>query len=92
MGITSRENGLCDFCALTKPLLVFLPADEWEELCIVAVSESVSTAMASGGFQQLLGSLGLQPPNEQVKLINIYSYDFELTSYWFFTLSHLMKL
>ena len=59
--------------------VMFVLVDEWEELCIVAVSESVSMALASSGFQQLLGLLGLQPPNEQVRCYNIIMYSGERT-------------
>lgn len=47
----------CVYCVCT---------DEWEEMCVVAVSDRVAKAMETKPFQQLLGALGLQPPSEQV--------------------------
>ena len=41
--------------------------DEWEEMCIVGVSERVASALASQPFQRLLAALELQPPNDQVR-------------------------
>ena len=41
-------------------------SDEWEEMCIVPVSESVSRALELDGFKKLLASLRLQPPTQQV--------------------------
>lgn len=40
--------------------------DEWEDLCVVAVSESVATAMRTELFERLLTQLSLQPPSKQV--------------------------
>jgi hypothetical protein len=48
-------------------VLTFDPAAEWEEMCIVAVSDKIAKAMEMGVFQQLLASLSLQPPSEQVR-------------------------
>ena len=43
--------------------------DEWEDLCVVAVSESIAKALRTKDFQQLLALLKLQPPSQQVGTI-----------------------
>lgn len=40
--------------------------DEWEELCIVAVEQSVAEALETELFRDLMTSLGLTPPTDQV--------------------------
>ena len=47
-----------------------LLADEWEEMCVVAVSNRVAKAMEKQVFQQLLAGLGLHPPTQQVRTIH----------------------
>ena len=42
-------------------------SDEWEEMCIVPVSDTVSRALEVDGFKELLASLRLQPPTQQVR-------------------------
>ena len=47
-------------------MYVCLFTDEWEEMCVVPVSEQISRALQTEGFQDLLASLGLQAPTQQV--------------------------
>ena len=50
---------------LDKDTLTVL-LDEWEEMCIVAMEKEVSDALERQDFKDLMGSLGLTPPNAQV--------------------------
>ena len=40
--------------------------DEWEEMCIVPVSEAVSRVFQEAEFQELLSVLHMQAPTETV--------------------------
>ncbi len=50
-----------------------LYTDEWEDLCVVGVSESIAKALRTKEFEQLLKLLNLQPPSEQVSKILQYT-------------------
>ena len=41
--------------------------DEWEEMCIVAVNESVSNVFKDSDFTSLLTVIGMQPPSDTVR-------------------------
>lgn len=47
-------------------LFLLATTDEWEEICIVPVTEEVSMAIQSADFQSLLLSIGMQPPSDMV--------------------------
>lgn len=51
--------------------VLWLIAADWEEMCIVAVSDKVARAMGTPAFQQLLSALDLLPPSEQVRMLMI---------------------
>ena len=51
---------------LCKIITIFALLDEWEEMCIVAMEKQVSDALNRQDFKDLMGSLGLTPPNAQV--------------------------
>lgn len=41
---------------------------EWEELCVVPVEQSIAEALETELFSNLMVSLGLMPPSEQVQV------------------------
>ena len=41
-------------------------AGEWEEMCIVAIEENTAIVLQTQLFQDLLISIGLTPPSNQV--------------------------
>lgn len=43
--------------------------NEWEELCIVTVEQAVAEALKTELFCDLMNSLGLTPPSEQVNAV-----------------------
>ena len=51
-----------------------LCTDEWEEMCIVAVSDAVSTVFQQQEFQELLTALHMQPPSDTVSHIVFLAY------------------
>ena len=49
-------------------LLLLATTDEWEEICIVPITEEVSMAIQSVDYQSLLLSIGMQPPSDMVSV------------------------
>ena len=48
--------------------------NEWEELCIVTVEQSIAEALKTDLFCDLMNTLGLTPPSEQVNIFYKVSF------------------
>ena len=50
-------------------LIISSCADEWEDMCIVAVNDTMSSVFQDADFKKLLSLLHMQPPSDTVRCI-----------------------
>ena len=62
---------MCECVRSCEPCESVSTTDEWEEMCLVAVSDSVSRVFQESEFQNLLSALHMQPPSDTVSVISI---------------------